>query len=53
LKLNLTAKIVAWVLCLSLTPIAVVSYISIEGLYSIQDDAGILQDQSMVVVSKI
>jgi methyl-accepting chemotaxis protein len=53
LKLNLTAKIVAWVLCLSLTPIAVISYISIEGLYSIQDDAGILQDQSMAVVSRI
>lgn len=53
MRLNLTAKIVAWVLCLSLIPIAVISLISIEGLYSVQNDAGILQDQSMLVVSKI
>jgi methyl-accepting chemotaxis protein len=53
LKLNLTAKIVAWVLCLSLIPIAVISYISVEGLYSVQDDAGIMQEQSMDVLSRI
>jgi methyl-accepting chemotaxis protein len=47
LKLNLTAKIVAWVVCLSMIPIAVISVFSVQGLYAIRADANTLTDESL------
>jgi methyl-accepting chemotaxis protein len=46
-------KLVAVILSLSLVPIAVVSLLSIQGLYDIKADATILREESLNVVSEI
>jgi methyl-accepting chemotaxis protein len=47
LKLKLTTKLVAWMMCLSLIPILVISAISIQGLNDIRLDARTLHDESL------
>lgn len=53
MRLTLTVKLVAVILSLSLVPIAVVSLLSIQGLYDIKADATILREESLNVVSEI
>ncbi len=53
MKLKLTTKLIAWILCLSLVPIAAVSIISTQGLYDIRKDASILHDEALNVVGEI
>jgi len=52
-KFGLTAKLVAVMLCLSLAPIAAMSFISLQGLYDIQEMTGILHDESFETVTEI
>jgi len=47
LRLNLTAKLTAWILCLALLPIAGVSVVSIKGIYDISGNAETLSDESL------
>jgi methyl-accepting chemotaxis protein len=53
LRLKLTTKLVAWMLCLSLIPILVISAISIQGLNDIRRDARTLHDESLQGVAEI
>ncbi|HEX7392037.1 MAG TPA: HAMP domain-containing methyl-accepting chemotaxis protein [Thermoplasmata archaeon] len=53
MKFGLTAKLVAVMLCLSLVPIAAMSFISIDGLYEIQQGTQILHDESFETVAAI
>ena len=53
MRLTLTVKLVAVILSLSLVPIAVVSILSIQGLYDIKADATVLRSESLEVVSEI
>jgi len=53
LRLTLTVKLVALILGLSLVPVAAVSFISVQGLYEISEDANTLHDESLLVVSEI
>lgn len=53
MRFNLTAKLVAWILCLSLVPVAGLSYMSIHSLDEIRTDANILHDESLTVVAEI
>lgn len=53
MRLNLTTKLVAWMLSLSLIPILVISTISIQGLDDIRHDARTLHDESLVGVAVI
>jgi len=50
LRFNLTAKLIAWVLGLSLIPIALVAYFAISGEYSIQEDTKVIRDESLVTL---
>jgi methyl-accepting chemotaxis protein len=50
LRFGLTAKLVAVIMCMSLIPIAFISFVSIQGMYGIQKDATILHDESIVAV---
>ena len=53
MRLTLTVKLVAVIMSMSLVPIAVVSILSIQGLYDIKADATILREESLNVVSEI
>ena len=53
MKLKLTAKLIAWILCLSLIPLAAISLISMQGLYDIRNDANVLHGETLEVVSEI
>lgn len=53
MRFTLTAKLVAVILSLSLVPIAVVSVLSIQGLYEIRSDVTVMKEQSLDVVAKI
>jgi len=53
LRYNLTAKLITWVLGLSLVPIALVSYFAISGEYSIQDDAKVIREESLMTIDFI
>lgn len=53
MRLTLTVKLVALILGLSLVPVAAVSFISVQGLYEISEDANTLHDESLLVVSEI
>lgn len=53
MRLSLTVKLIAVILGLSLAPVAVVSVISIQGMYEIKDNAETIHDESMVVVQAI
>ncbi len=53
MRFGLTAKLVAVMLCLSLVPIAAMSFISIDGLYEIQRGTQILHDESFETVAAI
>ncbi len=50
MRFGLTAKLVAVIMCMSLIPIAFVSFVSIQGMYSIQKDARVLHDESIEAV---
>ena len=51
--LKLTTKLVAWMLCLSLAPMLVVSAISVQGLNDIRRDARTLHDESLQGAAEI
>lgn len=53
MRFNLTAKLIAWVLGLSLVPIALVAYFAISGEYSIQEDAKVIREESLVTIDFI
>lgn len=53
MRFGLTAKFVAVMLSLSLVPIAAMSFISLQGLYDIQDMTSILHDESFETVAAI
>jgi len=53
LRLSLTAKLIAVILGLSLAPVAVVSVISIQGMYEIKGNAETIQSESTLVVQAI
>lgn len=53
MKFNLTAKLIAWILCLSLIPLAAISLISMQGLNDIRNDANVLHTETLEVVSEI
>ncbi len=47
MRINLTAKLTAWILCLALLPIAGVSLMSINGIYDISGNADTLSQESL------
>ena len=53
MRLSLTAKLIAVILGLSLAPVAVVSVISIQGMYEIKANAETIHDESTLVVQAI
>ncbi len=53
MRLSLTAKLIAVILGLSLAPVAVVSVISIQGMYEIKDNADTIHEESTLVVQAI
>jgi len=53
LRFGLTAKFIAVMLSLSLVPIAAMSFISLQGLYDIEEMTGILHDESFETVAEI
>ncbi len=53
MRFGITAKLVATILALTLLPIGVVSFISIQGLYDIRADAAALNEEVLEVVGKV
>ena len=53
MRINLTAKLTAWILCLALLPIAGVSLVSVKGLYDINGNADILSTESLEAAGRI
>ncbi len=53
MRLNLTTKLVAWILALSLLPVAATSYLSLQGLNEVRTDANTLHDESLLVVAQV
>lgn len=53
MRLTLTAKLVAIILCLSLLPIALVSTLSAQGLNEVKADANILHSESLVALANV
>lgn len=53
LRFGITAKLIAIILALTMLPIGIVSFISIQGLYEIQSDAKILNDEVLDVMGKV
>jgi len=53
LRLTLTVKLVAIILCLSLLPIALVSTLSAQGLNEVKSDANILHNESLGVMANV
>ena len=53
MKLKLTTKLVAWMLCLSLIPVLVIGAVSIQGLNDIRRDAATLHDESLQSVAQV
>lgn len=53
MRFGITAKLITIILVLTLLPIGVVSFISVRGLYEIQHDARVLNDEVLEVVGKI
>jgi len=53
LRLTLTAKFVAIILCLSLLPIVLVSALSIQGYNDVRSDANVLHSESVDVMARV